>query len=269
MCPPSRWPPADAANSSNASGLPCASSTTPRRTRVGRCTNWRVSNSIASASGSGAMANSGNPARSKNPPTPGRVAPRSPIRLPRNRRPTNATTAPLARSSQCKSSTTMSSGWPDAACRNSASDALNTARRSGAGPEPMPSATSSTTRLRPRQTSQIVGQRIDELVEAGEADVRLVLHAAAMDHADTVDRGHPGRRNEQCRLANAGLTRQQQRRAIDGSLTEERSEGRQFAVATDQLAGPAVHVSHRPRPPPRPPRPQSANTSRVSWMKNV
>ena len=144
---PSRRPPADAANSSNASGLPCASSTTPRRTRVGRCTNWRVSNSIASASGSGAMANSGNPARSKNPPTPGRVAPRSPIRLPRNRRPTNATTAPLARSSQCKSSTTMSSGPPDAACRNSASDALNTARRSGAGPEPMPSATSSATRL--------------------------------------------------------------------------------------------------------------------------
>ena len=81
-----------------------------RRRRVGRWTNRRVSNSIASASGSGATTNSGNPVRSKNPPTPGRIAPSSPIRLPRNRRPTNPTTAPLARSSHCRSSTTMSSG---------------------------------------------------------------------------------------------------------------------------------------------------------------
>jgi hypothetical protein len=64
------------------------SSTTPRRTRVGTWTNWRVSNSIASASASGATLNSDNPARSKKPPTPGRMAPRSPIRLPRSRRPT-------------------------------------------------------------------------------------------------------------------------------------------------------------------------------------
>ena len=99
------------------------------------------------ASESGAMSSSGNPARSKKPPTPGRIAPSSPIRSPRSRRPTNPTTAPLARSSQCTSSTTMSSGRRDAASRNSASDALITARRSGAGPEPMPSATSSTTRL--------------------------------------------------------------------------------------------------------------------------
>ena len=145
--PPSRGPPADAANSSNARGLPCASSATRRRTRVGRWTNWRASRPIASACESGATSYSGNPARSKNPPTSGRMAPSSPIRLPRSRRPTNPTAAPLARSSQCKSSMTMSSGPRDAAWRNSASDAFSTARRSGAGPEPRPSATSSASRL--------------------------------------------------------------------------------------------------------------------------
>ena len=41
----------------------------------------------------------------------------------------------------------MSSGPRDAACRNRASDAFSTARRSGAGPEPRPSATSSASRL--------------------------------------------------------------------------------------------------------------------------
>jgi hypothetical protein len=87
------------------------------------------------------------PGAFEEPPTSGRMAPSSPIRLSRSRRPTNPTAAPLARSSQCKSSMTMSSGPRDAAWRNSASDAFSTARRSGAGPEPRPSATSSATRL--------------------------------------------------------------------------------------------------------------------------
>jgi hypothetical protein len=46
-----------------------------------------------------------------------RVAPSSPIRLPPSRRPTNPMTEPVARSSQCMSSTTTSSGVHLRACR--------------------------------------------------------------------------------------------------------------------------------------------------------
>jgi hypothetical protein len=76
----------------------------------------------------------------------------------------------------------------------------STARRSGARPEPMPSATS--------------------------IDARLG--------------GHLGRRDEQCRLADAGLARQQQRRAIDDGLVEKRLEGRQLAISTNE----AVDIGH-------------------------
>ena len=91
----------------------------PRRRAAGRgSASGRIGESATPSTpppGVARSANSGNPVRSKNPPTPGRIAPRSPIGLPRNRRPTNPTTAPLARSSQCRSSTTMSSGFLDAA----------------------------------------------------------------------------------------------------------------------------------------------------------
>ena len=77
----------------------------------------------------------------------------------------------------------------------------------------------------PWDAPQIVGQRIDELVEAGEADVRLVLHSAAMDHADTVHRGHLRRRVQQCRLAHSRLARQHERRTAHRRGTEERHRG--------------------------------------------
>ena len=53
-----RWPvswgsPIEAANSSSASGLPCASWATSRRTRVGRWANWWASSSMASDSARG------------------------------------------------------------------------------------------------------------------------------------------------------------------------------------------------------------------------
>jgi hypothetical protein len=72
-------------------------------------------NSIAAVAGGGVIASSVHPARSKNPPARGRIVPISPIRLLRNLRLTNATTAPLARSIQCRSSTTISGGPFDAA----------------------------------------------------------------------------------------------------------------------------------------------------------
>ena len=122
----------------------------------------------------------------------------------------------------------------------------------------------------PWDAPQIVGQRINELVEAGEADVRLVLHAAAMDHADTVGRGHLRRREQQCRLAHSGLARQQERRTTDSGLAEERIEGCQFAVATDQAVGPGTEINHRSRPPAVPMRgraasvPEKLTTGRVA-----
>jgi hypothetical protein len=97
---------------------------------------------------------------------------------------------------------------------------------------------------------QLVGQRSDELVQASEADVRLVLHPAGPDHLETSGCGHLRRRGQQCRLADARLARQQQRRAIDDGLIEKRPEGPQFAVTADQAAGPDVDVKHRRRPSP-------------------
>jgi len=101
-----------------------------------------------------------------------------------------------------------------------------------------------------RETAQIAGQRADELVQAGEADVRLVLHPAAPDHLEPGGGGHLRRRGQQGRLADAGLARQQQRRAIGTGLVEKRPEGGQLAVAADQAAGPDVDVQHRRRPSP-------------------
>ena len=92
----------------------------------------------------------------------------------------------------------------------------------------------------PRQTAQVVGQLVDELVEPGEADVRLVLHPAAADHPDAVGRGDVGRRDEEGRLADAGLTGQQQRRALGDGLTEKGAERRQLAIAADRGLVPAV-----------------------------
>jgi hypothetical protein len=47
-----------------------------------------------------------------------------------------------------------------------------------------------------------------------------------------------------------GLSRQQQRGAIDDGLIEKRPEDRQLAVATDQVVGPDIDVKHRRRPSP-------------------
>jgi hypothetical protein len=104
----------------------------------------------------------------------------------------------------------------------------------------------------PRETAQIVGQRSDELVQAGEADVRLVLHPAAPDHLEPGGGRHLRRRGQQRRLADAGLARQQQRRAIGTGLVKKRPEGRQLAVPADQAAGPDANVQHRRRPSPWP-----------------
>jgi len=114
----------------------------------------------------------------------------------------------------------------------------------------MPSAASIATRLDRGEAAQIVGQRADELVQAGEADVRLVLHPAAANYLESGGSGHFRRRGEQGRLADAGLARQQQRRAIDDRLIKKRPEGRQLTVATDQAVGPDVDVTHRRRPSP-------------------
>jgi hypothetical protein len=64
--------------------------------------------------------------------------------------------------------------------------------------------------------------------------------------------GHLRRRGQQRRLADAGLARQQQRRAIGTGLVKKRPEGRQLAVPADQAAGPDVDVQHRRRPSPWP-----------------
>jgi len=101
-----------------------------------------------------------------------------------------------------------------------------------------------------RQAAQVIQQRANELVQASEADIRLVLHPTAADHLETGGRGHLRRRGQQCRLADAGLARQQQRRAVGSGLIKKRPEDRQFAVATDQAAGPDVDVKHRRRPSP-------------------
>ena len=127
-------------------GLPCASSTTSRRTRVGRCANWRASRSIASASDSGATSNSVKPARSKNPPDSGsgRTQQSDPAaREPPAHEPDDRTACAIQPVHVVDDDEQRGA---DAASRNSASDALNTARRSGAGPDPMPRATSSATR---------------------------------------------------------------------------------------------------------------------------
>ena len=82
--------------------------------------------------------------------------------------------------------------------------------------------------------SQIIGQRVHDLVETGEADVGLVLHPTAMDHPDTGRGGYVRSREKQCRLAHPRLARQQKRRTPNSGSPEKRIKDPEFAVATSR-----------------------------------
>ena len=88
---------------------------------------------------------------------------------------------------------------------------------------------------------------------------------AAMDHPDTVRRGHLRRRSEQGRLADSGLTRQHERRTTLRHGTEEGIEGAQLAIATDQAVGPGREINH-PSVTPSPSCPLP--TSRIRFNAN-
>ena len=183
--PLSRWPPADAANSSKASGLPCASSTTPpqdagrqvhelarqqlHRLRLGQ---WRD----GELRQSGALEESADtrPDRTEEP-DPAAAQP-----------PTDEPDHGTARTIQPVQ--VVDDDEQRCARRRLTEQRQRCAQhreavRCRAGTDAERNLEHHTTA--PWHASQIVGQRIDELVEAGEADVRLVLHAAA-----TGPRGH-------------------------------------------------------------------------------
>ena len=59
------------------------------------------------------------------------------------------------------------------------------------------------------EAQQVVGERVDQLVQASEADVRLVLDATALDHPRSTLSRHRHRGIDQGRLADPRLAGEQ------------------------------------------------------------
>lgn len=103
----------------------------------------------------------------------------------------------------------------DAARRDTVSVALGTESRFGG---PGADALRDLDRRPTEEVAQIRLKRVDELAEAGEAEVRLVVHAPAPDPTDTACCRPVHDRRRSRRRAEARLAGQHQRRSGDGRV---------------------------------------------------
>ena len=148
-------------NSSRASGFPRGFREQPLPTRSASAGKRAPIRAVAAASSSGRISYRGRSPRSKKPSCPDREAARNPTGTSASRRVTSPRTAPVDRSSHCRSSMTSSSGREAAACRSKASTALTTVSRSAGAPSTRPKATLSASRCDPssRLRSSSSGRR--------------------------------------------------------------------------------------------------------------
>lgn len=83
------------------------------------------------------------------------------------------------------------------------------------------------------QVLEVAEQRLQDQVECGEADASLELDPGRLYHAVSLPSRVLRGRVEQHRLADTGVTRQQQRFALDAELVNELAQVPQFVVTSD------------------------------------
>ena len=100
--------------------------------------------------------------------------------------------------------------------------------------------------VRGTELCQFLAEGKEDLVEARKAHVRLELHAGRAQHPGAESHRHLVRRIQESRLAHAWLARQQQCRARDEHLVEERPDGAEISVTSGERHGLAglQHVIH-------------------------
>ncbi len=93
-----------------------------------------------------------------------------------------------------------------------------------------------------RQTTELVRQRADELMESREADVRLVLVAAPADDPHSLRHRQLGGRVQERRLAHARITGEQQGGSVHPGHVQERRKLGELALPADQSGRADAHV---------------------------
>src|SRR6266508_2756712 len=211
-------------SSENTSRAEVAISSASRGSRGASAGACEASSAPAAASPSPSKRSSGSPASPRALAYPSRTPVNSTIGSDSSRRATNASTAPVGRSSHWASSTISSSGERAAA----------SASNSSAG----------------RQTLSPGEDRFQELMQPRKWEVGLCLHARGGQDHHAVLPGPPARRRQQRRLPDTSLTGNHQRATARADAVDQIIEQPELTLATDQ--GKQVHLAAmiiRPRRP--------------------
>ena len=133
-------------------------------------------------------------------------------RFARSRRAMNPRTWDVAASSHCASSTRHSSGRSSATSANKVSAARATRKRSGASPDERPRDTRSAFCWGVRKRVELGEHRCAQAMQSSERQFHLGLDARDLGHLEP--NSLPGGVPEECRLANPGLTPNDEDRAL-------------------------------------------------------
>ena len=167
----------------------------------------------AAASSSRSRRSSGRPASSNGVPKPARTAASSTIGSELSRRATNASTSALDGSSHWPSSMSSRCGTSLAASATRSSTASAIRKRSGAASSLIPNAARSAARCGAGRSSAPPQDRAQELVQPGERQVRLGLHAGRLQDSHPARARTRGSLGQQRRLADPRLAGDDQRAA--------------------------------------------------------
>ena len=170
-------------SSSSASGLPPVAPTRSSRTTAGSVPS---SSAAASALLSPASLSSGSPWASNCRASPSRAPMSTAIGSACSRRATNTSASADAPSSQCASSTTHSSGCASAAAVSRPKTATETRKRSFHALVRQPEGASQRGALHVGQLAGAVEERPQQLMQPGERQLGLGLHAGAGEHPHAV-----------------------------------------------------------------------------------
>ena len=239
-----RRDPSAAPNSSSASGLPCASSTTSRRTRAGRWAKRsaeQVQRRLAPERRDDQLAPA-RPTREATRPGPGRTQQADP-----------AVGEPAADEADDRGGGLVEpvhvvhdheerrrGRCPAEGGQGGVEDRQPVG--GGTGREPQGDLEGGSPRG--GQLLDVVAQRTDQLVQAREADVSLVLHPATPDDPGAVRRGRPDRGIEERRLPDPGITGEEQGTAAGDGPAHEVVEDGELGGAPDQPCCLHVEVDH-------------------------
>ena len=161
------------------------------------------------------------PERSRKPSSSVRAVARNPSLVPAVLRAMNASTMPLAWSSHGRSSTTIRIGVVVPDCASSSSAAWESVIRSGTARPLKPEGTAKSRALLFTQPAEMaVQQREQQLVQGGEADVRLELGAGRAKQPQPGGGGIRDGRLDQGGLADSGVPGHHERATVTcGSST--------------------------------------------------